>query len=290
MTRVTIALCAVLCAATGICEINVSTVEELKTALENAKSGRGWTDPETIVLKPGVYDLSRLGPAEVDAKASWNTAVAGSAAGLTYLQTAVPFCILKGGGRTPEETVLDGKLAADVRALTCRRERFGVANLTFRNFTTTGRGGALWGVRRISNCRFENCRAAEGGAVFYPGNPYGEYAEARDSVFVRNCSAGAGGALFGLWTASNCVFSANVARGGQGGAGAGSPARLTTVPEAVFREDFTNAPYLSVADWTETPVQIPIIIRSRRRFTRTRTVSSSTGTRSAMESSTVRLM
>lgn len=224
MTKVTIALCAVLCAATGICEINVSTVEELKTALESAKSGRGWTDPETIVLKPGVYDLSRLSPAEVDAKASWNTAVTGSAAGLTYLQTAVPFCILKGGGRTPEETVLDGKLAADVRALTCRRERFGVANLTFRNFTTTGRGGALWGVRRISNCRFENCRAAEGGAVFYPGNPYGEYAEARDSVFVHNCSAGAGGAMFGLWTASNCVFSANVARGGQGGAGAGSPA------------------------------------------------------------------
>ena len=212
LTRsIAVVIAVLFTAQSGFCEVQVSSVEELKTALTTVKPGKGWDEPTTIVLKPGTYDLSKLTPVEAE--------------GRTYLQTSISFCVLKGVGSTPADTVIDGKLAVDSRALTSTRDqRFGVENLTFRNFTTTECGGALWGVRRIVNCRFENCRAEEGGAVFFPGNPFGAYAEVRDSIFEHNLANRSGGALAGLWTASNCLFTANIARNGQGGAGAGFPA------------------------------------------------------------------
>lgn len=217
--------------------VEVSTPQELRTAIANSKYGKSFDDCYEIVLKPGVYDLSQLVPLVLPGND-----------GATYFVTSNHYFRIKGGAGDPAKTILDGASKEGPRAFTVHAGIIGFENLTFRNFRSTGcggaiawsekgnwaqaisvsncvfencragsNGGALWRVGNATDCRFRKCRAGDcGGAAFFWGR--GERLRLQRCAFDGNVAGRSGGGAYGNMTVSNCVFTANLAQKGEGGA------------------------------------------------------------------------
>ncbi len=185
----------------------MTPVEQLVYAITNAKSGY-----DTIVIKPGVYDLSVLTPQS-----------AGDDYGDSYLVIKNKDLTIKGedeshwsGKTAAQETVLKGGPAARIvygYAGNGRKSKF--VNLVFDGGTAqSGKdGGAIFFGNNgnaggyATNCVFRNCTAAQGGATYA--------VDAYDCLFDGNIAtvAGGGAAIKSL-TLWKCVFCCNSAPAG----------------------------------------------------------------------------
>jgi len=201
------AICAISLFLGEVCQAAVrreATPETLSSVSESVKKTPRTEDVE-IVLKPGIYELSKLLP---------------KAAGDVHLGFRLgpgkKLCVT--GADDPAKVVLVGG-AADVRTIASSGPVL-VEGITFRGFRTSGSGAALKlkPGDRVNNCRFENCVAEGNGGAVAVGSVFTGVVAISNCVFVANRAVnGAGGGLFvqadprGKTRVINCTFKDNIA-------------------------------------------------------------------------------
>ncbi|MGN0853638.1 MAG: right-handed parallel beta-helix repeat-containing protein [Kiritimatiellia bacterium] len=263
MVRTGIALSVLLVcgfgARVGQAVQTVSTVTELTNAVEKAMQSNG---DRTIVLNPGVYDLSTLETLCVTNSGrtllTWGTACAPDVNGSSCLV----FCetlTLVGADAThwsrkteAQETILrgDGTMRL-IYGYTGPGRASVFRNLTFENGGAgTKNGGAVlfmgtesivpYKAGFVSNCVFRSNRATNGGAV--------QHINCYDSLFEGNSATDSGGAVYA--TSANfgrvtndvigCVFRRNFSESTIRGGGALWMERAGLLENCVFEDNVAS--------------------------------------------------